>query len=461
MAAQHRGGVGGVVGDGGRRRAVRARGGTAVPGPGPGDDAHAALERRTLEDAERDGALRGAPVEQQRQPIGRADRKHLEDATVRCRDVGDLVAGRGDPADAHEDRSTTASQSRSSAALAGTSGSGASTARASSAQRSTSARADSIAGCCAQQLERLGVLVVVVQRPGQQLAQPGVGRVGRAQRVEHRQRRHALAQVGARRLAGLGRVAARRRAGRRRAGTRRRSARRTASARPRSARRRPTASRRTGRTSRSASRSCRRARPGSGRAGPGPSTGPTVSRICPVTSRSNVRAWIRTASGPRSASRSEARANRKSPVRIATVLSQRAFADGGAAAQRRLVHHVVVVQRREVGELDDDRGRDDAGRRRVAEVGGEQHQQRAEPLAAGLDQVAGRLGDERVRALDGVARAAARRAASSATQLRLEHGVAEPAAEHAHGAHAAPTSGRPTRGRPGRAAAAGRRRARG
>ena len=79
---------------------------------------------------------------------------------------------------------------------------------------------------------------------------------------------------------------------------------------------------------------------------------------------------------------SEARANRKSPVRIATVLSQRALADGRAAAQRRLVHHVVVVERREVGQLDDDRRRYDAGRRRVAELRGEQHEQRPEPLAA-------------------------------------------------------------------------------
>ena len=35
-----------------------------------------------------------------------------------------------------------------------------------------------------------------------------------------------------------------------------------------------------------------------------------------------------------------------------------------------------------------DRGRDDTGGARVAELGGEQHEQRAEALAAGLDQVA-------------------------------------------------------------------------
>ena len=67
--------------------------------------------------------------------------------------------------------------------------------------------------------------------------------------------------------------------------------------------------------------------------GSSPSPGPTVSRIWPVHSRSNVRAWMRTASGPRSARRSDALANRKSPVRIATVLSQRALAE--AAPRRR------------------------------------------------------------------------------------------------------------------------------
>ena len=67
--------------------------------------------------------------------------------------------------------------------------------------------------------------------------------------------------------------------------------------------------------------------------GSSPWAGPTVSRIWPVQSRSNVRAWMRTASGPRSASRSDARANRKSPVRIATVLSQRALAE--SAPRRR------------------------------------------------------------------------------------------------------------------------------
>ncbi len=53
-----------------------------------------------------------------------------------------------------------------------------------------------------------------------------------------------------------------------------------------------------------------------------------VSAICPVTSRLNVSAWIRTASGPRRARIWEAWANRKSPVRMATELFQRELADG-------------------------------------------------------------------------------------------------------------------------------------
>ncbi len=93
----------------------------------------------------------------------------------------------------------------------------------------------------------------------------------------------------------------------------------------------------------------------------------------------------------------EARENRKSPVRIATVLSQRAFADAAPRRTRRLVHDVVVVERRQVGQLADDRGRDDLRSRRrrrsarpaVATSG-------PEPLAAGVDQVAGGAGDELV-----------------------------------------------------------------
>ena len=65
-----------------------------------------------------------------------------------------------------------------------------------------------------------------------------------------------------------------------------------------------------------------------------------------------------------------------------------------AAAHGRLVHDVVVVQRGEVGQLDHDGRRDDLGPRRVAEVRGQQADQRAEPLAPGVDQVGRRAGDE-------------------------------------------------------------------
>ncbi len=231
--------------------------------------------------------------------------------------------------------------------------------------------------------------------------QPGVGGVGGGPGHQHRQRRDALAQVGAGDLAGLDRVggdvedvvgelerraddlAVRRQRLLDLAGWRRRSGRRSA---PRW---------------RSASRSCRRRPRGSGRAGPRPSAGCTVSRIWPSTSRVNVCAWIRTASAPRSAVSSEDFENRKSPVRIATWLPQIECARVGAAAQVRLVHHVVVVERREVGELDDARGGDDlVGVRAVAGLGGEQHEQRPEPLAAGRHQVAGGLGDERGPAAD-------------------------------------------------------------
>ena len=72
----------------------------------------------------------------------------------------------------------------------------------------------------------------------------------------------------------------------------------------------------------------------------------------------------RPGSGPRRhrarAVSSEDFANRKSPVRIATRLSQRALADSRAAAQRGLVHHVVVVERGEVGQLDHAGRGDDA-----------------------------------------------------------------------------------------------------
>ena len=66
----------------------------------------------------------------------------------------------------------------------------------------------------------------------------------------------------------------------------------------------------------------------------------------------------------------------------------------GTATQVGLVHHVVVVERGEVGQLDDAGRGEHALAAGVTGLGGQQHQQRPEPLAAGLHQVPGRLGDE-------------------------------------------------------------------
>ena len=82
------------------------------------------------------------------------------------------------------------------------------------------------------------------------------------------------------------------------------------------------------RRSRSATRSCRRPRRGSARPGRRRRRARPVSRIWPATSRAKVCAWIRTASGPRLGDElATPCAKRKSPVRIATWLSQRALAD--------------------------------------------------------------------------------------------------------------------------------------
>ncbi len=79
------------------------------------------------------------------------------------------------------------------------------------------------------------------------------------------------------------------------------------------------------------------------------------------------------------------------------LLPHRALALGGAATHLRLVHHVVVVQRRQVHQLDD-RARD-GDLPRVGfgpELRGQHREQRAEPLAAGLEQVLDRLGHQLV-----------------------------------------------------------------
>ena len=73
----------------------------------------------------------------------------------------------------------------------------------------------------------------------------------------------------------------------------------------------------------------------------------------------------------------------------------------GAAAQVGLVHHVVVVERAHVGDLDDAGRREHLLAARLrAGLGGQQHQQRPEPLAAGRHQVCRGLGDVLRAALD-------------------------------------------------------------
>ena len=96
-----------------------------------------------------------------------------------------------------------------------------------------------------------------------------------------------------------------------------------------------------------------------------------------------------------------------------------------AAAQERLVHDVVVVERGLVGELDDAGCGDDlVGERVRSALGGQQHQQRPEPLAAGLQQMRGRFRDER-RAAAGVARQLLLHDRQPSAQPLLELGIGD------------------------------------
>ena len=90
----------------------------------------------------------------------------------------------------------------------------------------------------------------------------------------------------------------------------------------------------------------------------------------------------------------EARAKRKSPVRIAIVLLHREFALGSPRLMDGLVHHVIVEQRGEVGQLDRGRGGHDPLVAGIAEMRGEQDQGGAEPLPAGIDEMPGGLGEQ-------------------------------------------------------------------
>jgi hypothetical protein len=76
---------------------------------------------------------------------------------------------------------------------------------------------------------------------------------------------------------------------------------------------------------------------------------------------------------PVAASSEKARENRKSPVNVAP------------AAEGSSVEHVVVDERGHVHQLDGDRGPDGVLTHRVARA--EEHDQRAQPLAAGAERV--------------------------------------------------------------------------
>ena len=216
-------------------------------------------------------------------------------------------------------------------------GSGASAPTASWAQRMASARARSVAGCARSRATASAQHGVVGEVAVEQLEQLGVGSgSGRAARAQqHRQRRDALAQVGARRLAATRRSrgqvdqvvgqlerdadplavldAARRR-------PRRRQPANIAPNRPEVAISAPVLSASTLQVVLDRVLVRRR--------------GPTVSRIWPVTSRSKVAACTLTASGPSSATIDDARANSRSPVRMATVLPHRALALARRGAAR-------------------------------------------------------------------------------------------------------------------------------
>ena len=199
---------------------------------------------------------------------------------------------------------------------------------------------------------------------------------------------------------------------------------------------------------------------GSARAGPRRRPGPTVSQDLALDEPGEglrLDAYGVRARGRRSAPRHLA--NRKSPVRIATWLSQRAFADVGAAAQVGLVHHVVVVERGEVGQLDH-AGRGDHARRasgspNSAASSTSSGRNRLPPAS---QQVPGGLGDE-----SGLARRRGPRSASSTSAIRRGQPLGEGLVEDRQGeAGARRWSRSPDElsgmGRPGRAPARARRR---
>ena len=95
------------------------------------------------------------------------------------------------------------------------------------------------------------------------------------------------------------------------------------------------------------------------------------------------------------ASSAKARENSRSPVAIASARPPRAQTVGTPRRSERGVEHVVVDERRRVHELDGRRARDELARILRLAAGREQHEQRAQPLAARGDRRAGVLGEER------------------------------------------------------------------
>ena len=255
------------------------------------------------------------------------------------------------------------------------------------APRRTCARGPrAIAGCARSRPQRLGEPGVVLEVAGEQLAQPGVGRVGGGEHVEDGQGALALAQVGARRLAGLvglgldvdevvgelegdaeplTELAHRLDGGVVAAGEHRAVA-------------RGGGDEHAGLVGEHAEVVVDRV--GAGRAGP------VVADLARAQPHEGLRLdlhGLRAEVGDDVGRRAEEQVADEDRGGVAVG----GVGAGGAAAHVGLVHDVVVVERGEVGQLDPGRGRDDALVDAVAELGREQGQQRPEPLAAGRGEV--------------------------------------------------------------------------
>ena len=104
-------------------------------------------------------------------------------------------------------------------------------------------------------------------------------------------------------------------------------------------------------------RSCRRGRRGSARPGRGRRAGPAVSRIWPVTSRSNASGLDAYGLGPEVGQDVRGAGEQEVTGEDGDRVAPAGVGAGHAAPHLGLVHHVVVVQRRQVGQLDHHRRR--------------------------------------------------------------------------------------------------------